>query len=294
MTHAEQSRTEHLPTLEQDSNSAIDRITDLTSQPLFLESGYERGLDLSDPHSEDYARHLSEYAEDYCRISKLDGTEDQTSLSEIALFAHAPLLVMQQQKKYRIDKTKQHLASSEYRQMKTDLMSGNQLISNYIDHHMAENADSLVDNLTEIVSRFKDRPDSSVRAIIDDHVMGIRTETGFVQCANQLKGVNVRRATQEQDGVGIDAIVDVSIPTRPDVVTFDLDIKKSLDQVAGLAGGYSDAQDTFAMIKKGHFKYCPLIPKNAYENGSFLIKPEFLDLMAPHIGMQLYKMAVSS
>jgi hypothetical protein len=294
MTYAEQRRIEHLPNLEQDSNPTVDRIIDLTSQSLFLESGYERGLDLSDPQSEDYARHLSEYAEDYCRVSKLDGTEDQVSLSEIALFANAPLLVLQQQKKYKNDKTKQYLASSEYRQMKDDLRIGNQLISNYIDHHMTENADTLVNNLTEMVNRFKDHPDGSVRTIIDDHVMGIRTETGFIQLANQLKGVKVRRASQEQDGLGIDAIVDVSIPTRPDAITFDLDIKKSLDQVAGLAGGYSDTQDTFAMIKKGHFKFCPLIPQHAYENGSFLVKTEFLDLMAPHMGMQLYKMAMSS
>lgn len=294
MPHAQNKHAETLQNIEYaNSDSALDRVIDLTTEPLFLENGYDKGVDVSNLDSEDFARHLNEYAEDYCRISKLDGTEDSASLSELALFANAPLLVLQQQK-LNANQKKHDLPSIEFHQAKDDLVHSNSLITDYINEHPTENIHSLINNLSATVDRFKDTPDQNARTIIEEHIKGIRTEGGFVQLASQLKGVEIRPATPQQERKGVDFAARITLPSRNQPVGVDIDIKRSLDQVAGQAGGYSDDQDTFAMKEKGHFKFCPLIPDSAYENDSFLLKPEFLDLMLPRIGMQLYKMAMMS
>ena len=120
MTHAEQTRVEAPSAHKQtDYEPVINTVIDLTADPLFLEEGYAKGLDLSDPDSEAYKQHLQDYASQYCQT--LAGIETEESLTALALFASAPL-AYHEKAKLKLNQTKHHLSSSEYHGAKDTLV----------------------------------------------------------------------------------------------------------------------------------------------------------------------------
>jgi len=289
MTHAEQTRVEALSAHKQtDYEPVINTVIDLTAEPLFLEEGYAKGVDPSDTDSEAYKQHLQDYASEYCQA--LAGVETEESLTALALFASAPL-AHHKKAELNLNKTKHHLSNKEFHGAKDTLVQFNFLLAKYIEQHPAENAAMLVNGLSEITARFSEVRDYSIHNEYDRLVQGIRTEFGFAQVVNQIKGISLRHADAAQERKGIDFVLDVPLPGRTTPTEVDIDIKSSLDQVAGTAGGYNDTP--YAKDRYGHFKYYPLLPKEAYENGSFLVKQAYADQVSSHIGMHLFMMAKS-
>lgn len=291
MINAENTRVDALPAYKQtDYDPIIDSIIDFTAEPLFLEAGYAKELDLSNPDSEEYKQHLQDYAVDYCQT--LSGVESEESLTTIALFASAPL-AMHKKKELDANKVKHHLKNTEFQNAKNGLVQFNFLLAKYIEQHPAENADMLANGLTEISNRFNEKPDVSAYDGFDQIVQGIRTEFGFKQVVDQIKTISLRHSNAQEERKGIDFVLGVPLPGQAAKVNLSIDIKSSLDQVAGVAGGYNDSTDTYAKDRNGHFKFYPLLPKSSYENGSFLVKKSFAEQLIPQIGMQLFLMAKS-
>lgn len=291
MIYADNTRAETLPVHQQtDHDPVISTIIDFTADSLFIESAYENNVDPNDSSSEPYKKHLQDYALDYCKT--LSGVESDENLTAIALFASAPLALHKKTELNRNNK-EHHLKGSEYHGAKDHLVQFNFLLTKYIEQHPAENAAMLVAGLTEVTDRFNETPNKSAHDEFDAIIQGMRTEFGFEQIIRRINTISLRHADARQERRGIDFILDVPIPGKQTPVELDIDIKSSLDQVAGTAGGYDDSNNSFARDHHGNFKFYPLLPKSAYENGSFLVKEEYVNQLIPQIGKQLFLMAKS-
>lgn len=210
-----------------------DYVTSLTNEADFIRIVEQQGL-VSD--SIEYADALSRYAEE--ALVQQEGLIDEKTATQIRLVARAPYVT---HASLAINKLRtqrmggRRLAREEwntFNHMKKQAVLYNQLLNEY----MYQNTDDSFSAISQVISdQALDHCGRDIHAgamAIEGVVRGARTEAATRHLFDDCD-VPYRSATPEEDLRGADVIL--TLPSAE----YDLDIKKSLDQLANNNGGYN-------------------------------------------------------
>lgn len=232
---------EQAPNTEWDDAAAL--YNSFTTDAVFYSMCHQRGVDISDPQTQEYAYVSSEYIGDICEERLREGTITEAAASRLVLIADLPAHFWRESElglfqSYGLSKLT--AVEKDYRnQLKDAVIQYNQLASNYL----YKNPDSLLDEIVTATA-------SASLSHAPDHIggpkdqlrmlRGARTEAIGFSLLDKLSAMipdrlSYRPATVEEDRCGADAIV------LFDKQRFGLDFKSSLDGVeSDKHGGHYD------------------------------------------------------
>ncbi len=227
-------------------------VTSLTNEADFITLVEEQGL-AND--SLEYAEALSRYTDD--TLAQQEGLVDEKTATQIRLVAGAPYvthasLAMNELRARRMGGRR--LPREEwnaFNHMKKQAVLYNQLLNEYMYQYPDDSFSALSQAISDQALDHSGRDTQTAANAIEGVVRGARTEAAtrhlFDDCA-----VPYRAATPEEDLRGADVIL-----TLPGA-EYDLDIKKSLDQLASNNGGYDFTETrklySIAQNRSGHKK----------------------------------------
>lgn len=248
----------HLPTVETELPAASawdevsDYVTGLTHEPDFIAYAEEQGFDT---HSMEYADALSQYTE--ASIEQQAELIDERKATQIRLVANAPyvvhtsLRINELNNQRRGGNTLPKQEWDELNELKRQAVWYNQMMNDYM-YTFDDESFSAISQATmdQALDHFVYDTDT-VTTTMEGIVRGARTEAATRHLLDDCN-VPYRAATAEEDLRGADVIL--TLPSGE----YDIDIKKSLDQLAENNGGYNFAETkrlySIAQNRKGHKK----------------------------------------
>lgn len=233
-------------------DSISDYVTSLTNEPDFISLTGGQGLERD---SMEYADALSQYTE--ASIAQQEGLIDEQMATQIRLVANAPYIThaslrINELKRRRMGGRK--LPKDEwdsFNTLKHQAVWYNQMLGDYMYTH---DSDSFSDISQALVDQTLDHfPSGATPAAttMEGIVRGVRTEAATRHLFDDCE-IPYRPATPAEDLRGADVIL-----TLPNA-EYDIDIKKSLDQLAENNGGYTFEENaklySIASHGRGHKK----------------------------------------
>ncbi len=226
-----------------------DYVTNLTHEPDFIAYTEEQELEMS---SMEYAETLSHYAE--TSIEQQGQLIDERAAAQIRLVANAPYVVhaslrINELKSRRRDGGK--LPSHEWNELNTLKKKAiwyNQTMNDYMYTFDSESFSAISQTTSDqVLDHFVH--DSNTATTMEGIVRGARTEAATRHLLDDCS-VPYRAATATEDLRGADVIV--ILPNGE----YDIDVKRSLDQLAENNGGYNFTETkrlySIATNRQGH------------------------------------------
>lgn len=224
-------------------------ISGLTFEPGFIAFVEEQNI--TDTRSFDYANALSDYSEQ--SITQQGELLDADQIARIRLVGNAAYIThASQQINHYSERRKQNERLSEdewdhFNTLKEQAVWYNQMLGDYYYSHPDESYSNIA---KVIIGQAIDHTaqNSHAESIIQGVVSGMRTEAA---ARHLLEAANVpfRPATAEEDLEGADIVLTLQNE-------YAVDIKKSLDKLAGKSGGYNftEAGKMYSVITRRNGK----------------------------------------
>lgn len=260
---------DHLP--RHDWSEAMTTVSDFATEPHFINTLQQAGVDPTDHTTPEYAEALSLYAKDYQAAYGDSGLVDPATLEQITLIANTPHFIHAQNTITHLETKKRHTPKhrlpqheyAEYLRAKKDAVEYNQQLSGYIYDHPEDTMSAIDSSLTDFALSHFPRHEQEIDWQITSTTRGARTEA-VTRHLLDLFQVDYRAGTGEEDLRGADII----LYYRGHAIKVDL--KASLDKVAKVRGGYDELvkqQITYAVVHDYRDKGA----------GSIVIFPGFTD-----------------
>ncbi len=226
------------------------------SDPAFLETLQQNGIDNSDPSQYDYQTTLASFGDNYCSAhSEILGQDEMT---RIQLLSYAPANIANQLEAdyYQEEKRHRRLSDEEYgyyNNIKEFTVWYNQLLSDYLYEHPETHMSTLNKALIESSLRHYRANSTDAEHSIKEVTKGARTEAVARQLLDTINRdepvLPYDRATAKEDLEGGDIIL-LHQTKRRGIVRVKVDFKSSLSEIAALNNGYStdgNTQDMHAL-----------------------------------------------
>lgn len=233
-------------------DSIGDYVTSLTNEPDFIALTEGRGLERD---SMEYADALSQYAE--ASIAQQEGLMDEQMATQVRLVANAPYIThaslrINELRRRRMGGRK--LPKDEwdsFNTLKHQAVWYNQMLNDYMYTYDDESFSDISQAITDQTLDHFPSGTTADATIMEGIVRGARTEAATRHLFDDCE-IPYRPATQAEDLRGADVIL-----TLPNA-EYDVDIKKSLDQLAENNGGYTFEENarlySIATNARGHKK----------------------------------------
>jgi hypothetical protein len=213
-----------------------------TTDPVFIESLQQQGINPSDRTTVDYANALSLYAENYVSVYREDGTLEKKQADQITLLANAPYFLHVQKEVGFYEKKREvshYLSNDEWNYMKgfkPYMVWYNQQLSDYEytnpDEKMSDLNRALITQSLPSFPRENQMVDKEIKQV----TRGARTEAVSRQLLD-LTEIEYSPGTIEDDLRGGDFII-IHKGHR-----IKVDVKSSLSSIAEIRHGYREIEE---------------------------------------------------
>ena len=281
------STIEYTKDIEQQQETSLEYaqsfVDDITSSELFIQSAYEKGIPLDETSNDDYIELLADTTDAY--VEQFADELEAEDAAAIKVLGRTPHALRQKQ---LLDAT--HSGSPVSRQeisnAKDALIHYNTLISDLLASAPDQPLETLSQAITTAgVEKIEISSDEAYRYSMET-LRGIRMENAFESIVDSLGVVAIRHGDIKEERKGIDFVL-----TGADGTELKIDIKSSLDQVAGKNGGYSN---TAYAYHRGVFTLFPYLLDSHFEHNSSTLAPGVAEQVGPQLLGDLFQMSQQS
>ncbi len=262
-THAADNPT-RFSSLEDARNIA----TQITESDVFYTLAAQGGVDIRTTSSDEYLELMSVTTRDYVENNQNNNLLSYEQAAAILVFGQAPY-ALRQQELLEANSQQRFLGSKEFHDAKDYLVNYNADVSALLRAYPDEPLENIEANIVRTATEKMESSPESLQRYVNDTLRGMRAENTFYDMVEPL-GIPIRHGTPQEERKGVDFVVGSGAQS------IRVDIKDSLDQVAGKNGGYADKMP-YAKTRDGNIVYFPYTKDIIYKNGSSTVKNEMVE-----------------
>lgn len=256
-------------------------VNGITESDAFFDAAIEGDLYVNDTSNPAYLELMGAMTKDYVGKRKDLFTPEQ--LVAIEAIGTAPYAMHQQK---LLNQAKEGLSREEIDHAKDTLVEHNGNLSKLLRAYPDTPIETLANNITLVAAEKLQDKGALLHRDVSTHLRGMRMENTFEDIVSAAR-IPLRHGDAKEERRGIDFVVDM-----PGSRTLHVDIKKSLDEVAGKHGNY-DYQSglTYARSRDGKFTFFPYATDSCFVDNSSRLDSELEPQIQQQVLSALHEMS---